>query len=807
MQKYCSLLVVLLACHIAGVAQTNEASPPDLKASRACAQNIDAWLRVPDIKRSPGLMEDLADCYATTEDYGAAAKWYAEALAQGNDHPDCRRKYALALRAVGRYDEAIVRMREYADMTGETAATRAFQDNCSALMASRFEEGRFEVERLDRLSSQQSEIVACRHGRDIYFYSRSPRRRLGKAQQKGSPTHPFSLYAVPQSALADRSDVRVVSRNATEAEPGLGLVWDQSCSDYYVVKRERTPTGQNPPAIYRSWLDRNGAVHEEKLALNSSVAVSNFHPAVSPNGRFLVFVSNREDSYGGTDLYYCYREKDTWSEPENLGPLINTVQDESYPSFSADGKLYFSTEGFHGFGGRDIYYSELKGGEWTAAMTVGSGINSKFDDFGMVWNPASEGSTGYFTSNRTDGLRDEMFSFERYPEVVGWVQDAATGRRLPAAEVTLMAAGAEKLQLPVGSRGDYSAYIDADRTYYLEASAAGYETKTWEFDAHDIPQGGDLHFDLNLDPARSFTLQGTITDELSGAGLGQVSLRIVNGQTGEILRYDGSIGTTYEITLDAGADYALLFRKEGYNSVAVQLPLGNFQGRKVERRDLKMAVGSKILLMGTVTDAAGQRLGGLSRIDVVNMKTKAIMKTVESGQDGSFSLWIDRDMVGKYTLYASHLGVKTTHVNVIATDDQYFPISLVPARFSLEFASSELHFDYGKREVEEFSRQILDDIYFFLVHNPDVQMELRTYCDARGDSLANKSLAEQRSAFIIADLVLRGGIAMERLRHVDFGESRPVNECVDGVECTEEKHAENRRTEVYFFRPEQAHSK
>lgn len=793
-------MVIFIAYYGVVLAQGGGEVSHAQKESRICVQNIAEWLRMLEIRESPGLMEDLADCYVRIEDDASAAKWYGESLEKGNDDADCRRKHAIALKSIGRYDEAIAQMEHYAAQTGITPATVAFIANCTSLQTDRFSEGRFEVERLPQLCSRQAEVMACRHEDEIYFYSRSPRRHLGKSRLRGASHRAYSLYAVPASAFASRRHVRVVSRNSNPMEKSLGMVWDQSCKDYYVVKSERTAVGENPPAIFRSWLDFNGLVHEEKLLLNGPVSNSNFHPAISPNGRMMVFASDREGGFGGADLYACYRQKDQWSEPTNLGELINTVQEECYPSFSADGRLYFSSNGLDGFGKRDIYYSEYRAGAWSAAVNVGAAVNSGADDFAMVWNPAADGNTGYFTSDRDSGYGCNIYTFIRHPEIVGSVLDAATGAPLPAVQVSLTAPDAASFPVAVDPKGHYSAFIDDGRKYYLEAHADGYEGNTWEVDAAAIGQGNDLHFDLKLDPLRSYTLQGSCRNLLTGEGMDHVSLRIINAQTGEVIRYDGSLESDFEITLAPGADYALLFQKPGFNSAALQLPLSDFKGRKVEERMVQMSPGKMILLVGIVTDAAGHRLQGVSRIDVVNMKSKAVLQQGETDQQGNFSLWIPRDVVGRYALFASHPGVATSHIHILADDDQYVPFHLDEVALSLSFASNELLHDFGQKGITASSQETLDDIYFFLLHNPLVSLELRTYTDARGAERANEQLSEQRALAIINDLLLRGGITPDRLRHAFFGEMRPKNECVDGVDCPEEKHAVNRRTEVYFFK-------
>lgn len=800
MWKHCLALLLTLGTSFIAQAQSPDRSEEDLRESRACARNIPEWHRMLEIKASPGLMEDLADCYACIQNHESAVKWYEESLEAGNAHVDIYRKLAISLKGVGEYDQAMVEMKRYAHHTGESREVSDFLQSCQVLIQNRYKGGRFSVEHVAALSSRQSEIPACRHLGDLYFYSRAPKSRLGSPNYRGSQGRPYSLYCVPVHELGRRRPIRVLSRNSYPRDKFLGLAWDESCSDYYIVKVEHREDGDNPPAIFRSWIDYHGQVHEEKMFFNgASIESSNFHPAIDRSGHFLVFASDREGGYGGIDLYYCYRDHDAWSEPENLGPLVNTVRDETFPSFSAGGVLYFASDGHPGFGKMDVYSTELTRDGWSAAINVGAEINSDRDDFGLVWDPLAQDHSGYFSSDRVADRKCELFRFTRSPQVMGRVVDAVTGMPLPGADVRISSPGLETTTLIAAADGAYAAFLDPNRVYTLQAAIAGYDTEEWVIEANKIGQGADCRFDLSMSPARSYSLSGRLLNPDGSKLQHRVGMRLIQARTGEEVRYEIMESGEYSLTMVAGEDYALLFQSPGYNSVSLPLPLSQFQGRKSEVQDVTLVPGSKVLLVGLVTDSGGKRMEGISRIDVMHLKTKELLHSTETDRQGNFSVWIDRNWVGSYALFASHEGHASTHVRIVTDDDKFFPFHLNPQSLAMQFASAELHHDFGKTEVSANSREVLDDIYLYLLRNPGVSMELRTYADARGSAEDNAALSEQRAMAVLNDILLRGGITTDRLHHVHFGESRPKNECVDGINCPEEKHAENRRTEVYFF--------
>jgi hypothetical protein len=130
-------------------------------------------------------------------------------------------------------------------------------------------------------------------------------------------------------------------------------------------------------------------------------------PALSPDENKLFFSSDKPGGYGGMDLYYSENKDGNWKEPVNLGPLINTAGSESFPYAAHDGKLFFSSDGHPGFGGKDIFYTQQIGETWITPVHLDSAINSTADDFGLITDSTFE--QGYFSSNRMK--TDDIFSF------------------------------------------------------------------------------------------------------------------------------------------------------------------------------------------------------------------------------------------------------------------------------------------------------------------------------------------------------------------------------------------------------------
>jgi hypothetical protein len=130
-------------------------------------------------------------------------------------------------------------------------------------------------------------------------------------------------------------------------------------------------------------------------------------PSLTSDGSRLFFSSDMPGGQGMMDLYYSDKVDGKWNKPVNLGPLINTSQNESFPYVSKFGRLYFASDGLKGLGGKDIFYTLEINGEWITPVHLDSAVNSPFDDFGIVTDSTSE--NGFFSSNRRK--TDDIFSF------------------------------------------------------------------------------------------------------------------------------------------------------------------------------------------------------------------------------------------------------------------------------------------------------------------------------------------------------------------------------------------------------------
>ena len=220
---------------------------------------------------------------------------------------------------------------------------------------------------------------------------------------------------------------------------------------------------------------RNDAVwgKPSEIVISKDSLYNYAHPAVSPDGEWLYFVSDMPGGQGGYDLWRCrLLGNDAVGALENLGTTVNTPGDEMFPTFRPNGDMYFSSNGHPGLGGLDIFI--LKKGTRTLEHPL-SPMNSQGDDFGMTFEGRL--NKGFFCSNRGDNRGyDHIYSFYN-PEIVqtvrGWVYEQ-DGYELPAAQVYMVGNDGTNLKLSVRGDGSFTQEIKPGVDYVFLGTCKGF---------------------------------------------------------------------------------------------------------------------------------------------------------------------------------------------------------------------------------------------------------------------------------------------------------------------------------------------
>ncbi len=211
------------------------------------------------------------------------------------------------------------------------------------------------------------------------------------------------------------------------------------------------------------------------LEITRDTLSSYAHPAVSPDGEWLYFVSDMPGGKGGLDIWRIRLTAAGLGGVENLGDPINTEGNEMFPTFRPNGDLYFSSDGHAGMGGLDIFIAKVGSDGKYKLEHPGYPLNSQGDDFGCTFEGAH--NKGFFSSNRGDGRGwDHIYSFEN-PEIMqtlkGWVYEM-DGYELPAAQVYMVGDDGTNLKLSVKGDGSFEQVIEPGVNYILLAACKGF---------------------------------------------------------------------------------------------------------------------------------------------------------------------------------------------------------------------------------------------------------------------------------------------------------------------------------------------
>ncbi|PCH52068.1 MAG: hypothetical protein COC22_04715, partial [Flavobacteriaceae bacterium] len=256
-----------------------------------------------------------------------------------------------------------------------------------------------------------------------------------------------------------------------------------------------------------------------KADLNENLEISNIKrlpfnsdkysvrsPVLSKNDKQLFFVSDMPNGFGKTDIYVVdILDKNSYSEPRNLGSNINTKESELFPYIAKNNTLYFSSYGHKGKGLLDIFKSSFKNGKYIKTENLPSPFNSKYDDFAFVINEAK--NTGYFTSNRKNGKGDvDIYAFRPKEELItctivitGLITDIETKKPIKNTLVSLYKNSVLQETKIIVKDSKYSFKLNCDENYKIIAEKENYHTIEFEI-ASDINKNNEISKNLELTP-------------------------------------------------------------------------------------------------------------------------------------------------------------------------------------------------------------------------------------------------------------------------------------------------------------------
>nr|AOE08452.1 cell envelope biogenesis protein OmpA [uncultured bacterium] len=486
--KFLYSLIIILTFSFIGNSQEREIASGTKQFNKyAFVDSQKIFLKVAEAGyESSELFSKLGDAFYYNADYSEAQTWYDKLVEKYPSEvtPDQYFRYAQALRANKEYDKSVEMISRYKDMMNAEDAN--YYNGSSAEVRTGYVNGTYEIEKLNVNSVGYSDFSPSFYGEQILFASTRDTGSMSTRIHKWNNQPFLDLYSAnvendgqvrQATKLKGSVNTEFHESTAVLSADGNTLYFTRNnfTKDQYRSDSKRT----NKLKLYKSTRDKNGEFGvASELPFNSD-SFSTAHPALSPDGKVLYFASDRDGTFGESDIWkVTVDESGNYSSPENLGTSVNTPGRETFPFVDNNGKLYFSTDGRGGLGGLDIYSFDSEKNEIT---NLGEPINSTSDDFTFIYNTESE--TGYFASNRAnDPLDDDIYQFIRTAcesRVTILVVDKATGEPLNESLVGVRDLDNE-LIVSGETESPNASYLfenpSCDADYFVRAEKEGYST-------------------------------------------------------------------------------------------------------------------------------------------------------------------------------------------------------------------------------------------------------------------------------------------------------------------------------------------
>lgn len=423
----------------------------------------------------------MGEAYRSFGNVGRALAAYKNAERFGVADSLVLRKQGDMLRYAGNYKGAEEKYKTYLEKNPEDVLALAGYRSSQKAPAIR-EAGSAYTVKLDKnFSSSRADYCPAfsdRNGSAVYF---SSTRNSGTGGQMSgiTGTKPGDIYCL-------KKDEKGHWKSSEAAEGELNSEWDEGAACftedgntmYFTVCR----SDPQYPRMAEIWTStRNDAKwgKPQALKITADTLSSYAHPAISPDGKWLYFVSDMPGGYGGYDLWRASVVGGHGvGAVENLGPEINTPGNEMFPAFRPSGELYFSSDGREpNLGGLDLYRAkeDTLTKHWEVAH-LPYPMNSNGDDFGITFEGLH--NRGFFSSNRASAGRgwDKIYSFS-FPEILlsvkGWVYEQ-DGYELPEAVVYMVGNDGSNMKIGVNLEGSFEQPLAPGGKYLFLATCKGY---------------------------------------------------------------------------------------------------------------------------------------------------------------------------------------------------------------------------------------------------------------------------------------------------------------------------------------------
>lgn len=427
----------------------------------------------------------MGRCYRLLNMSARASAAFQNALRY--EYPDSTTHFMLAqaLHADGKYAAALRSYDKYLEFCPDDSLAINCAEGCRTAQEIRARGSRYVVKQAKLFNSRRADFCPMYLGADcdqIYYTSTTEKATGDKKSEITGMKNADVFFSKKNEKGEWERPEPVEGELNTEFDEGI-VAFSPDAQTMYLTKARRELNAPTSVEIYTSTRSDAKWSAPVKFEITADTLSTFGHPAVSPDGEYLYFVSDMPGGYGGKDIWRISL-KERQGSLVNLGPDINTEGNDDFPYVRSDGSLYFSSDGHPGMGGLDIFRAKAVGDpadlRWKVE-NMGFPINSAGDDFGITFG---KGEDGFFSSNRGDARGyDHIYSFEYDPvriTIEGLVMDKDE-EPVKNAIIRIVGNDGSNQKEVARDDGSFSFALQRGVKYVMLAGAKGYLNQKQEF--------------------------------------------------------------------------------------------------------------------------------------------------------------------------------------------------------------------------------------------------------------------------------------------------------------------------------------
>lgn len=682
-------------------------------------------------------IRNITYCYMMINDTKSAKEWASKLVNNANPEPKELLLYANLLKMESEYEQAIVQYTRYKTLVPNDPKADEMIRSCKDAMSWIQNPTSFEVANMDKLNTENADFGLIPYKDGYVFTSdRNQTNILSKNKTYGWTGNPYlKLYETKSAESGSSIDAMSDLNDKFHNGPGQ---YDLNRQEFFFTRtkmvRVTKKTLNNDPT---SWIEKvQSSDYENRLEIQIAKNTDGKWSAIKP------FQYNKPEEY-------------------SVG----------HPTISADGNtLYFVSDMPNGFGKTDIYSCQRnEDGSWKQPENLGNTINTSGKE---MFPFIDKDGTLYFSSDGHEGMGGlDIFKSTFVNNNWGTV---------------------ENLRFPINSsKDDFS-------IYFTQSGKSGYLSSN----RYDGKGNDDIYsFNINQKSELIIAVIPKQRDENNNiVPLDGVTLKVENITENKIIQELKFINGVYTLTGKCKTTYQIAGTKDGYLTQSK-----TFETECKTRNDtlfveIILEKSPKELIIAVIPKQIDKN-NNIVPLDGMILKIENITENKKK-EDPKFAnglFTIDGKCKTTYHITGSKQGYvaesKTIETDCTTRNDTIFvEIILEKLRMNQLIVLKNIYYDFDKSFIRNDATGDLDKVVQIMTDNPGIFVELGSHTDARGSDEYNIKLSQRRANAAVKYIISKG-IYKNRITAKGYGETQHLNECSNDVECSEEAHQLNRRTE------------